>query len=172
MRFRGFSLSKISRFLYGRTHLALSPRRIFQRRKGEPATKEAILDTHRCGSYVYAQMIAGRDATRHGEAKNSWLTGTAAWTFVALSQYILGIRADYEGLIIDPCIPKDWDGFRVTRRFRGTTVHIDVKNPDRRCTGVHALSVNGQAVRGNRIPMDLLKSGESLRVEAVLSGKT
>ncbi|MEX2606511.1 MAG: glycosyl transferase [Kiritimatiellia bacterium] len=136
-----------------------------------PATKEDILDTYRCEPYVYAQMIAGRDAVRHGEAKNSWLTGTAAWTFVALSQYILGIRADYEGLVIDPCIPRDWDGFNLTRRFRGTTVHIQVNNPHHQCTGVQTLKVNGREIAGNRIPLESLEYEDCLHVQADLSGK-
>ncbi len=124
-----------------------------------PATKEESIDTYRCEPYVYAQMIAGRDAARHGEAKNSWLTGTAAWTFVALSQYILGIRADYEGLVIDPCISKDWEGFTVTRRFRGKTCRITVKNESGVCKGIRSLTVNGVSVQGNRVPLELLEDG-------------
>ena len=124
-----------------------------------PATKEDSIDTYRCEPYVYAQMIAGRDAARHGEAKNSWLTGTAAWTFVALSQYILGIRADYEGLVIDPCIPREWDGFRITRRFRGKTCRITVRNPKQQCKGISELTVNGVRVDGNRVPLDMLSDG-------------
>ena len=77
-----------------------------------PANKENQIDTYRCEPYVYSQMTAGRDAATPGEGKNSWLTGTAAWSFVALSQYILGIRPDYDGLIVDPCIPKDWEMFK------------------------------------------------------------
>src|SRR5690554_3449049 len=98
-------------------------------RKIAPAYREEISDVHRMEPYVYSQMIAGKDAGRHGEAKNSWLTGTAAWNFVAVSQWILGIRPDYDGLIIDPCIPSDWNGFTVTRKFRGATYRITVKNP-------------------------------------------
>lgn len=118
-----------------------------------------MIDTYRCEPYVYAQMIAGRDAVRHGEAKNSWLTGTAAWTFVALSQHILGIRADYEGLVIDPCIPRDWDGFTVTRRFRGKTCRITVKNESGVCKGIRSLTVNGTTIEGSRVPMELLVEG-------------
>ena len=82
---------------------------------------------HRCEPYVYAQMIAGKEAPTHGEAKNSWLTGTAAWNFVALTQWILGIRPDHDGLRIDPCLPADWEGFEATRRFRGATYDIRVR---------------------------------------------
>ena len=91
-----------------------------------PAYREDISELHRMEPYVYSQMIAGKDAGRHGEAKNSWLTGTAAWNFVAISQWILGIRSDYNGLIIDPCIPSDWNGFNITRKFRGSTYKIEV----------------------------------------------
>jgi len=76
-------------------------------------------EVHRLEPYVYAQMIAGKDAVNYGEAKNSWLTGTAAWNYVAISQAILGIQPDYDGLRIDPCIPPDWDGFTAIRQFRG-----------------------------------------------------
>ena len=86
---------------------------------------------HRCEPYVYAQMIAGRDAPTHGEAKNSWLTGTAAWNMVAISQWILGIRPEHDGLRVEPVIPGSWTGFRATRRFRGTTYDIEVRAASR-----------------------------------------
>jgi cellobiose phosphorylase len=111
-----------------------------------PAAKEDIIETYRCEPYVYAQMIAGRDAPTHGEAKNSWLTGTAAWTFVALSQYILGIRPEFGGLRIDPCIPDAWPGFSATRKFRGATYEIIVRRAspgDSRGMLVDGLSVEG-----------------------------
>jgi len=79
-----------------------------------PAAKNSIADKHKTEPYVYAQMIAGKESVKFGEAKNSWLTGTAAWNFIAISQYILGVRADYNGLTVDPCIPKKWKGFKVT----------------------------------------------------------
>jgi cellobiose phosphorylase len=91
-----------------------------------PSAREAVSDLHRCEPYVYAQMIAGRDAPTHGEAKNSWLTGTAAWNLVAISQWILGIRPEHHGLRVAPVIPGSWAGFRATRRFRGTTYEIEV----------------------------------------------
>ena len=80
-----------------------------------PSAREAISDVHRCEPYVYAQMIAGPDAPTHGEAKNSWLTGTAAWNLVAISQWILGIRPEYDGLRVEPVIPAVWPGFHATR---------------------------------------------------------
>jgi cellobiose phosphorylase len=117
-----------------------------------PAYREDLSDLHRTEPYVYAQMIAGKDASRHGEAKNSWLTGTAAWNFVAVSQYILGVKPQYDGLKIDPSIPKAWDGFTVSRVFRGAKYNITVKNPDHVSKGVKSMTVDGKAVEGNVIP--------------------
>ena len=122
-------------------------------RKICPSYSEAISDLHKVEPYVYAQMIAGKDAFRPGEAKNSWLTGTAAWNFYTISQYILGIRTAYDGLIIDPCIPPEWEHYRVTRRFRGATYHITVKNPEKRMKGVKAITLNGEPLAGNLIPI-------------------
>jgi len=118
-----------------------------------PSAREAISDVHRCEPYVYAQMIAGRDAPTHGEAKNSWLTGTAAWNYVAITQWILGIRPDYDGLQIDPCIPTAWEGFTATRRFRGATYRITVSNPDHVSKGVRGMTVDGAPVAGNVVPV-------------------
>jgi len=118
-----------------------------------PSRREAISDQHRCEPYVYAQMIAGRDAPNHGEAKNSWLTGTAAWNYVAITQWILGIRPTYDGLEIDPCIPRAWDGFRVTRQFRHAVYQITVENPGHVNRGVQAVTVDGQAIAGNVVPI-------------------
>ncbi|MDR0291126.1 MAG: glycosyl transferase [Treponema sp.] len=117
-----------------------------------PAYREDISDLHRTEPYVYAQMIAGKDAARHGEAKNSWLTGTAAWNFVAVSQYILGIKPQYDGLKIDPSIPKEWGGFKLTRVFRGAAYNITVKNPNNVCKGVVKMLVDGEERLGNTVP--------------------
>lgn len=97
-------------------------------------------------------MIAGKDACRFGEAKNSWLTGTAAWTFTNVSQYILGIRPEFDGLCIDPCIPETLSGFTVTRHFRGAVYHIHVDNSAKSQKGIKTLLVNGTPVEGNMIP--------------------
>ncbi len=119
-----------------------------------PAFSEDISEIRRLEPYVYAQMIAGKDAKgRPGEAKNSWLTGTAAWNFVAVSQYILGIMPDYDGLRIDPCIPSDWEGFEVSRLFRGVRYNISVKNPDRVCKGVKAIFCDGVRLNGSLLPV-------------------
>ena len=96
-------------------------------RRINPSARESLGEVHRCEPYVYAQMIAGKDAPTHGEAKNSWLTGTAAWNFVAITQWILGIRPELDGLRIDPVIPSDWPGYTATRRFRGATYEITVR---------------------------------------------
>ena len=91
-----------------------------------PSARESISELHRCEPYVYAQMIAGKDAPTHGEAKNSWLTGTAAWNYYAITQWILGIRVDHDGLRVSPVIPGSWPGFKASRKFRGVTYHIEV----------------------------------------------
>lgn len=119
-----------------------------------PAYIEDISEIHRTEPYVYSQMIAGKDAPNFGEAKNSWLTGTAAWTFLNVSQYILGIRPDYDGLYIDPCIPDTLTGFQITRDFRGVRYHITVKNPGHKEKGIASLKVNGKEISGNKIPFD------------------
>ena len=91
-----------------------------------PAYLEDISEIHRTEPYCYSQMIAGKDSPRFGEAKNSWLTGTSAWTFLSISQAILGIVPDYDGLRIQPCLPSSMDGFKATRLFRGTVYNITV----------------------------------------------
>jgi cellobiose phosphorylase len=118
-----------------------------------PAYLEEISDLHKTEPYVYSQMIAGKDAFKPGEAKNSWLTGTAAWNFYAITQYILGIRPNYEGLIIDPCIPNYWKGFKLKRKFRGSLFHIEVENPNQVSKGIATITVNGQPINGNEIPL-------------------
>ena len=118
-----------------------------------PAFLEDISDLHKTEPYVYAQMVAGKDAKRHGEAKNSWLTGTAAWNFVAISQYILGVIPDYDGLKIDPSIPKTWDKYSITRKFRNDTYNITVENPDHVSKGVKSVVCDGKAINGNVLPV-------------------
>jgi cellobiose phosphorylase len=134
-----------------------------------PSAQEEGIETYRSEPYVFAQMIAGPDAATPGEAKNSWLTGTAAWSYVALAEGILGIQPEYEGLRIDPCIPRDWAGYSVTRRFRGATYEIAVENPDGVCGGVRSLRVDGREVEGNVVPA--ATAGAQVRVEVVL-GRT
>ncbi|HET90123.1 MAG TPA: glycosyl transferase [Chloroflexi bacterium] len=116
-----------------------------------PSAREEISEAHRCEPYVYAQTIAGRDAPTHGEAKNSWLTGTAAWNYVAVTQWILGIRPTFDGLCIAPVIPAGWPGFTAARVFRGVTYHITVEREGR--GNQVSLTVDGQAVADNLVPL-------------------
>ncbi len=115
-----------------------------------PSAREKLAELHRCEPYVYAQMIAGRDAPSHGEAKNSWLTGTAAWNYVAITQHILGIRPTYEGLMVAPVIPEAWKGFRASRIFQGVCYDIEVKRIGR--GNAVLLTADGEAVEGSIIP--------------------
>ena len=131
-----------------------------------PAFNEEISDLHKTEPYVYGQMIAGKDASRFGEGKNSWLTGTAAWNMVAISQYILGVQADFDGLKIDPSIPHEWDGMTATRQYRGATYNITVKNPDHVCKGIKSVTVDGKAVEGNVLPV--AENGATVNVEVVM----
>lgn len=131
-----------------------------------PAFNEEISDLHRTEPYVYGQMIAGKDADRFGEGKNSWLTGTAAWNFVAISQYILGVQPDWDGLKIDPSIPAEWDGLTATRQFRGATYDIQVSNPDHVCKGIKSVTVDGNAIEGNVLPV--FEDGKTHKVEVVM----
>jgi len=135
-------------------------------RKICPAYLEEKSDLHKTEPYVYAQMIAGKDAFRPGEAKNSWLTGTASWNFYAITQYILGIQPTYDGLRIDPCIPADWKEYAVKRIFRGITYNITVKNPDGKMKGVSKILVNGVEMEGNVIP--LFNAGDVVNVEVIM----
>jgi len=135
-------------------------------RKICPSYLEEISDLHRTEPYVYAQMIAGKDAFLPGEAKNSWLTGTASWNYYAITQYILGIRPVYDGLMVNPCIPSEWTGFKATRQFRGATYDIEVKNPNGVMKGIASLKIDGKIIDGNIIP--LLPEGGVYKVEAVM----
>ena len=119
-----------------------------------PAYVEDISEIHRTEPYVYSQMVAGRDAKFHGEAKNSWLTGTAAWTFANISQYILGVYPTHTGLSINPCVPKDFGDFKLTRSFREGVYHIEVKNPSHVEKGVASMVVDGKPVDGCIIPYE------------------
>ena len=123
-------------------------------RKTCPAYIEDISEIHRTEPYVYSQMVAGKDAKFYGEAKNSWLTGTAAWTFVNISQYILGVYPTHQGLSVDPCIPKGFGDFSITRKFREGIYHIQVKNPQNVEKGVVSMTVDGKAVDGHIIPYE------------------
>jgi cellobiose phosphorylase len=130
-------------------------------KKITPAYVEEISDLHKTEPYVYSQMIAGKDAYKPGEAKNAWLTGTAAWNFVAVSQYLLGVRPELDGLCVQPCLPKDIAEFTVTRKCRGATYEISVKNSG--SGGAARLKVDGKAIDGNRVPY--AKAGATVNVD-------
>ncbi len=129
-------------------------------KKIAPSYLEDISDLHRTEPYVYAQMIAGKDAVKPGEAKNSWLTGTGSWNFVAISQYLLGVRCEWEGLMVQPCMTKDVPEYTVTRRARGAIYNIKVKNSG--AAAPAKLTVNGKAIEGNLVPY--AKAGETVEV--------
>ena len=135
-------------------------------RKTCPAYIEDISEIHRTEPYVYSQMVAGKDAPTFGEAKNSWLTGTAAWTFFNVSQYILGIQPTLDGLKVDPCIPHTLPGFTVTRRYRGAVYHITVDNSAAVQHGVKSVTVDGKAIEGNLLP--LAPAGTDVTVQVVM----
>ncbi|HQG47092.1 MAG TPA: glycosyl transferase, partial [bacterium] len=115
-----------------------------------PSAREKLADVHRCEPYVYAQMIAGRDAPTHGEAKNSWLTGTAAWNYVAVTQHILGIRPTYKGLRVAPVVPESWKGFKVSRMFQGVRYEIEISRIGK--GNRVELTVDGQGIAGDVVP--------------------
>ena len=121
-------------------------------RKICPSYTEANSALHKVEPYVYSQMIAGKDAAKPGEAKNSWLTGTAAWNWYAITQFILGIKPSYNGLIVDPCICSEWKEYTVRRRFRGSSYEITVQNPSGVCRGIVSMTVDGVPVEGNLVP--------------------
>jgi cellobiose phosphorylase len=134
-------------------------------KKIAPAYIEDISEIHRTEPYVYSQMIAGKDAPRHGEAKNSWLTGTAAWNFVAISQHMLGVRPEWDGLCVKPCIGKELPEFTITRKCRGATYRIHVKSSAG--TGTVKLTVDGKAIAGHVVPY--AKPGSLVHIECEAS---
>ena len=131
-----------------------------------PAYIEGISEVHRTEPYVYSQMVAGRDAATFGEAKNSWLTGTAAWTFVNVSQYILGVQPTLAGLKIDPCIPHEMEGYRVRRVYRGAVYEIEVRNPRHVQKGVASIRVDGEEIAGQVLPA--VPAGRTVRVTVTM----
>ena len=126
-----------------------------------PAYLEEQSEVHETEPYVYAQTVTGRASGNPGHAKNSWLTGTASWTFLSISQAILGIQPDYDGLRIVPCVPDSWKEFTVRRRFRGTTYVVHVLR-----TGDFGITANGERVTGNKVP--LFPDLEQVQVEVTI----
>jgi len=133
--------------------------------KINPSAREPLSDVHRCEPYVYAQMIAGRDAPSYGEAKNSWLTGAAAWNFVAVTQWLLGIRPEHDGLRIDPVLPASWPGFSCVRKWRGVEYRVKVTKAEGEAGRVRRLVVDGEPLAGNLVPAG--PPGRTVLVEAV-----
>ena len=139
-----------------------------------PSYTEETSDIHKTEPYVYGQMIGGKEAgsdignggKNYGQGKNSWLTGTAAWNMVAISQYILGIKPDFDGLMVNPSIPSSWDGFKATRLFRGAKYNITIKNPNHVCKGVKSLVVDGKAIDGCVVPF--VEGKKEVNVEITL----
>lgn len=118
-----------------------------------PAKKNDAIDEYECEPYVYPQNILSNEHPLFGLARNSWLSGTASWMYQAGTRHILGIQPEYNGLRVDPCIPKEWDGFEATRVFRGATFHITVRNPQHVCRGVSQVTVDGREIQGPVIPV-------------------
>ncbi|HTY45742.1 MAG TPA: glycosyl transferase [Patescibacteria group bacterium] len=118
-----------------------------------PSARNDIADIQKTEPYVYAQFIAGDESPEFGRSRNSWLTGSASWNLVAVSRYILGVRPDYDGLLIDPCIPKEWDSFRLKRVFRGAAYNIEVRNPHHVSCGIKSIELDEKKIKGNIIPI-------------------
>jgi N,N'-diacetylchitobiose phosphorylase len=135
-------------------------------RASMPAAYNDRAEVRQIEPYVQGQTTYSTYSPRAGNTRVSWLTGAAAWAYHSATQYILGLRPEIDGLRIDPCIPSAWKGFKATRRFRGRTIEIEVKNPDVVCRGVRSLSLNGKKMDSNLVPAD--KLGETNHVEAVL----
>ena len=150
--------------MIGETKLGHGDRAFEYYSKIAPAYLEEISDLHKVEPYIYCQMIAGKDAFKPGEGKNSWLTGTASWNYYAITQYILGIRPEFNGLRIDPCIPANWKEFKVTRQFRGSIYIIAIKNPRNISKGVQSIIVNGREISGNIIPFSGEQETSSVEV--------
>ena len=135
-------------------------------RKTCPVYLEDISEIHRTEPYAYCQMVAGSDAPTFGEGKNSWLTGTAAWTFTCMSQYILGIQPTLDGLRVDPCIPAQLRSYTVDRKYRGCAYRIRVDNSVGVEKGILRIEVDGRAIEGNVLPV--FPAGESHDVTVIM----
>jgi cellobiose phosphorylase len=118
-----------------------------------PASKNAKLDEFESEPYCYPQNILGDEHKQFGMGRNAWLSGTSSWTYQAATQYIIGVRAGLQGLVVDPCIPSSWKGFTVIRKFRGATYEITVKNPKGVCKGVASMVVDGKEIDSNVAPI-------------------
>jgi N,N'-diacetylchitobiose phosphorylase len=113
-----------------------------------PANQNDAIEIREAEPYSYCQFVMGRDHTAFGRARHPWLTGSAGWNYTAATRWILGVRLTFAGLIVDPCIPAEWTGFKVTRQWRGATFHITVTNPHGVQKGVRSVLLNGERVNG------------------------
>lgn len=121
-------------------------------RRISPAYTEEFSDIHKTEPYIYSQTIGGRASSSLGEAKNSWLTGTAAWSFVNISQAILGIKPDYDGLIIDPCLPEDLKKYTIQRYYRGCNYTITIEDKGLKKSEI---TLDGETIDGNQLPLPI-----------------
>jgi cellobiose phosphorylase len=133
-------------------------------RKICPSYLEDISELHKMEPYVYSQMVAGKDAFKPGEAKNSWLTGTAAWNYYAITQHIIGVKPRYDGLEINPCIPASWKNLKITRKFRGATFEIELLNPKGVQKGVAEAYLNGAALSSPVVPVQAPGSVNKVKI--------
>jgi cellobiose phosphorylase len=129
-----------------------------------PAAYNKKADIREIEPYVVCQSTHSRQSPKHGVSRIPWLSGSAAWTYHAITQYILGVQPEVDGLRIDPCIPAKWKGFTVQRRFRGKVLRIRVENPDGVEKGVKRLTLNGEVLAGSLIPVVMLKDENEVSV--------
>jgi N,N'-diacetylchitobiose phosphorylase len=133
-------------------------------RASMPAAYNNRAEVREAEPYVQGQTTYSTYSPRAGVTRTPWLTGAAAWAYYSATQYILGLRPELDGLRIDPCIPHNWPGFKATRRFRGCTIEIEVKNPEAVCRGVRSLTLNGKTLPGNMIPTQGLSASNEVEV--------
>lgn len=130
-----------------------------------PYNQNDMIDIREAEPYAYCQFIMGKDHTGFGRARHPWLTGTASWFYTAVTKHILGIQPTYDGLVIDPCIPSEWDEFEVIRKWRDAVYNIKVINPNHREKGVKSITLNGENIKG---PVPIQDAGTVNRVEVVM----
>jgi len=133
-------------------------------RKYMPAAYNTRAEIRQIEPYVYCQSTHSKSSPRYGNSRVPWLSGSATWSFVAATQFILGLQPQHDGLLIDPCIPSSWDGFEVSRRFRGKELHIRVKNPYRIEKGVSLIKINGVDISGNKVLFQSMKEINEVEV--------
>ena len=119
-------------------------------------------DVYKMEPYVYSEYVTSDDHPTFGQASHAWLTGSGVWMFRDGLDYILGVRPSYEGLIVDPCIPEEWENYKVTRKFRGATYEIEVRNPNHVQHGIASVEVDGKPIAGNVLPV--IEEGETAKV--------